>query len=139
MPDLVAMRRAFAAFLGDERFRKFVQQRRAHGRLRYWQEQEWSRFIAAHPEFSVDLDELAIALRICHLHGDELQEDTAEVFHGNRDLTQTYVEVRNRLFPRAAQDVVSTEGRSFEGDRIAVWFCPTCQAARAEWSLFRRR
>jgi hypothetical protein len=106
--------------------------------MRYWQEQAWARFTAAHPEFAVAADELAAALRVCHLHGDELRPDTAEVFHGNLDLERSYVEVRARLFPNAAQDVVSTEGQPFEGDRIGVLFCPSCRISRADWDARRR-
>lgn len=138
MGNAAALREALAAFLGDGQYRKFVQQGVYRGRLRYWQEEAWGRFAAAHPEFVVGPDELAAALRVCHLHGDELRPDTAEVFHGCMDLVQWYVEARNRLFPHAAQDVVSTEGRPFEGDRIGVLFCPSCRAAREAWESRRR-
>src|SRR4051794_27068602 len=103
MVDAVTLRQAFAAFLGEERFRAFVRQLAAPemylGRpgshwppesiqpdrprgLRYWQQQEWSRFTATHPEFATSAEELARALRICEVHGRELLPDTAEVFHG---------------------------------------------------------
>jgi hypothetical protein len=62
MIEPVAMRQALAAFLGDDRFRAFVQQGLRHGKLRYWQEQEWARFTAAHPEFADGREELAVAL-----------------------------------------------------------------------------
>jgi hypothetical protein len=99
----------------------------------YWQEQEWAHFTAAHPEMAVNLGFLEAALRVCHLHGDELQPDSVEVFHGCMDLSPTYVEVRNRLFPHAALDLVSTEGRPLDADQADVWFCPTCRKAAAEW------
>ena len=63
MAELSALRQALAAFLGDERFRKFVGQGCPDGRLRYWQQQEWGRFSAAHPEFAVSLEEIKLALR----------------------------------------------------------------------------
>jgi hypothetical protein len=137
--DAAELRRALATFLGDAPYRKFVQEGVQRGRMRYWQEQAWDRFTSAHPEFAVGPDELVAALRVCHLHGDELRPDTAEVFHGNMDLAQWYVEARAQLFPNAAQDVVSTEGVPFEGDRIGVWFCPSCRVARAVWETRRRR
>lgn len=139
MADAAELRQALAAFLGDAQYRKFVQQGVRRGRLRYWQEEAWGRFAAAHPEMAVGPDELAAALMVCHLHGDPLQPDTAEVFQGCMDLARWYVEARNRLFPLAAQDVVSTEGRPFEGDRVAVLFCPSCRAARAAWESRRQR
>jgi hypothetical protein len=105
--------------------------------MAYWQEQAWSRFAAAYPEFAIGLNELTLALQVCHSHGDELQADTAEVFHGCLDLAQWYVEARTRLFPNAAQDVLSTEGQPFEGNRIDVLFCPSCRMARAAWQSRR--
>jgi hypothetical protein len=136
--DAAAVRQALAAFLGEERLRKFVRQGVGRGRLRFWQEQEWGRFTAAHPEFAVGLEELAVALRVCALHGQELLPDTVEVFHGCRDYADWYIEARNRLFPYAASDPWSTEGAPFEGDRIGVWYCPTCRQAKAEWEARRR-
>ena len=53
MTEAAAMRLALADFLGDERLRKFVQKFRGAGRLRFWQEQAWAQFAAAHPEFAV--------------------------------------------------------------------------------------
>src|SRR5436305_10464151 len=101
MATAAALRQALADFLGEERFRKFVRQGIHRGRLRFWQEQEWARFTAAHPESAVSLEELAVALRICELHGQELLPDTVEVFRGCIDHTQWYGEARQRLFPHA--------------------------------------
>ena len=138
MAEAAALRQALAIFLGDERFRKFVQQGVHRGRLRFWQEQEWDRFATTHPEFAVTLEDLEIALRICELHGQELLPDTVEVFHGCRDYAQWYIEARNRLFPHATSDSWSTEGTPFEGDRVGVWYCPACREAKAEWESNRR-
>jgi hypothetical protein len=134
MADAADLRRALAAFLGDGQYRKFVKQGVHRGRLRHWQEEAWGRFTAAYPKFVVGPDELAAAIRVCHLHGDELRPDAAAVFHGCRDLSPRYVEARARLFPNAAQDEVSTEGRPFDGDRLGVWFCPSCRKAWAAWA-----
>src|SRR5262249_12410400 len=90
MADAATLRRALATFLGEERFAKVVRQAVNRGRLLYWQEQEWDRFTATHPEFAVSVQELAIALRICELHGVELLPDTVEVFRGCRDYTDKY-------------------------------------------------
>jgi hypothetical protein len=133
MPDVEALRQALAAFLGAAQYRKFVAQTTRRGRLAFWQDQAWRRFNDAHPEFAVSLDELTAALRVCHLHGDELRPNTVEVVHGCRDLTKAYVDACNRLFPHAALDAISTEGRPFEGKYVAVWFCPSCREAAAKW------
>jgi hypothetical protein len=124
MANGAELRQALAVFLGVLQYRKFVQQGINAGQMRYWQEQAWNRFTDAHPEYVVDLGELVAALRVCHLHGDELRSDTTEVFQGCTDLAQSYVAARNRLFPSAAQDVISTEGRPIDSDPIGVWFCP---------------
>jgi hypothetical protein len=67
MVDAAMLRRALGAFMGDERFRKFVRQGVRGGQLRYWQEQEWNRFATAHPEFAVSTKELEAAIRILNL------------------------------------------------------------------------
>jgi hypothetical protein len=132
--ETVELRRAFAAFLGEERFRKFV----ATGwPLRFWQEQEWGRFCSAHAELAPGLDVLEVAIRICHVHGDELQPDDVEVFNGCIDYARDYIDVRKRLFPRAGNDPFSTEGRPVQADRVAVWYCPACRAAKAQWHARR--
>jgi len=138
MAEAVALRKALAIFLGNERFHKFVKEGVRGGRLRYWQEKEWFRFVAVHQEFAVSLDELALALRICELHDKELLPDTVEVFHGCIDYADWYTEARNRFFPHAASDSWSTEGAPFEEDCIEVWYCPVCREAKAEWESKRR-
>lgn len=133
MADATALRQSLAEFLGGAQYRKFIEQINRNRRMLFWQEQEWSRFTAAHPEFEVSPAELAVALRVCHLHGDELRPDTAELFHGCIDRTNEYCEAWIRLFPHASLDMVPTGGQPFEGDRIGVWFCPSCREARAAW------
>jgi len=137
--EAAELRRAFAQFLGDERFRKFVRTGWQRGRLRYWQEQEWRRFTSLRPDLAVPLAKLEIALRICELHGDELQSGEAQLFHGCIDYTTTYLDQRNRLFPHAENDLVSTEGRPMQGDRIVVWFCPSCRKAKERWNSRHKR
>jgi hypothetical protein len=138
MAEATALRQAFAVFLGDERFRKFVRQGFHRGRLRYWQEQEWDRFTANHAEFAVGMEELEVALRICELHGQELLPDTVEVLRGCVDYADWYIEARNRLFPHAALGPVSTEDAPFENERVDVWYCPGCRQAEAEWQESHR-
>src|SRR5438046_2361249 len=100
--DAAALRQALAGFMGADRFRKFVQQFGQAGRLRFWQEEVWGRFVAAHPELAVSVDELRVALRVCELHGCELLSDRVEVSRGCIDYAKRYIHARNRLFPRAA-------------------------------------
>lgn len=135
--DAAALRLAFADFLGEERFRKFVRQGLRRGRLRFWQEEAWSLFITAHPEFAVSLDELRVALRVCEVHGRELLPGTAKVFHGCRDYADHYIKARNELFPHAMSGPVSTEGAAFTGDSVEVWYCPECRDAEVAWRAGR--
>jgi len=132
----VELRKAFAAFLGVERFKKFV----ATGwPLRFWQEQEWRRFSSTRPEPSPGPDVLQVAIRICELHGDELQPDQVELFHVCMDYARGYIETRNRLFPHANTGPVSDEGAPIQSDRIGVWYCPTCRVAEGNWNTSRKR
>lgn len=133
MAEAAILRQALAAFLGEERFRKFVRQGVRRGRLRYWQAQEWARFTAAHPESAVSLEELEAALRVCELHGRELLPDSVGVIRACVDYADGYIEAWNRLFPHAAPGPVSTEGAPFEQNRVDVWYCPVCREARTKW------
>jgi hypothetical protein len=130
--DRADLRQALTAFLGPERFRKFMDHLRSAERLRVWQEDVWARFTLLHPEFVVGFDELQAALRICELHGCELKSGAVGVFRGCKDHTNRYIEVRNQLFPHAASEV-SAEGASFAGNEVRVWYCPDCRVAEASW------
>ncbi len=133
MPERSALREALSEFLGQTQFHKFVQTGVRRGRLKYWQEEAWSRFVAARPDMGVGLEELAAALRICELHGRELLAGTAKVFHGCVDYAPVYIVTRNKLFPHAAVDIVSTEGAPFAGDNAQIWYCTECREAHVEW------
>lgn len=139
MTDPTALRRAFSAFLGEERYRKFFRQGLKRGKLRFWQELEWKNFTEAHPEFSIDFEELVKVLRYCVLHEEELQPDTVGVFRGCRDFTREYELALVERFPYASNDEWSTEGMPFEGGRVDVWFCPACRSAKAAWLAKRTR
>ena len=65
------------------------------------------------------------------LHGDELQPDEVELFHGCLDYAPDYIETRRRLFPHAVTGPISTEGAPMQGDRIAVLYCPSCRMAES--------
>lgn len=133
MAEAAALRQALTDFVGAERFCKFVQQFRRAGRLRFWQEQEWGRFVADRPEFAVSEDELAVALRVCWLHGAELQPDTVEVIDGHGDYADRYIRAKAADFPCAASSPVWSEGYPFPTRTVGVWFCPACRRAEAAW------
>lgn len=139
MADAAALRRALAGFLGEEQFRKFVRRGMRLGRLAFWQERAWERFVAAHPEYNDGLEALIASIQICHVHGDALLPDTVPLLRGYAAGVEEYAESSRRLFPNAAMDPVFTQGQPLEGDRVAVQYCPTCRAAREEWERRRRR
>jgi hypothetical protein len=138
MTDYADLRRALANQLGDERYRRFVEAGVRKGRLRYWQESVWSHFTAEHPECSISIDELGIALRVCPLHGDELQPDSVKVFKGCIDFTREFVQSANNLFPHAA-DFFSSEGNESFGDRVDLWYCPSCRKAKVAWRATQKK
>lgn len=108
--DVGELRQAFAAFLGDERFRQFVAAGWRRGRLRYWQEQEWRRFCSDRPGFDVSLSELESVFRVCEVHGDELRAAEVQQLHGCVEHAQDYLDTRDRLFPYAATGPLLTQG-----------------------------
>jgi hypothetical protein len=137
--DITEFRKTLAVFVGADRFRKFVQQFHRAGRLRYWQEEVWGQFVAAHPEFSCSVEELWEALWVCELHGCDLQPDEVGVIHGCVDYADWYIKAKIRLFPNAATEPFSTEGRPYPGRTARVWFCAACRAAEAAWQDRRDR
>jgi len=134
-----AWRKAFAAFIGADQFRKFVRQFHRTVRLRFWQEQLLDRFFAAQPALRIGPDELKVILRVCELHDTELQPDTVKVIDACVDYADWYVEARVRLFPHAATGSISTEGAPLSTVSYAVWYCPECRRAETTWSDERAR
>jgi hypothetical protein len=77
--DKAGLRQALAAFLGAERFDKFVSQARGRDRMALWAEMAWRQFVEAHPEWAVSEKQLREALRICSLHRTELLSEPVVV------------------------------------------------------------
>src|SRR2546423_1554538 len=128
MDKRVELRRALSAYLGAEQFRKFVAQGLRNGRLRYWQEECWKRFIESNPNFATCFEDLPAAIRICELHGGDLMPDTLPVTHGCLDYTQEFTNAMSKSFPNAAIWPVMV-GTDFLGDTIDVWYCTACRTA----------
>ena len=130
MVDVAKFRSAFFAFLGEERFRKFVP---CGAELRYWEEKALEKFLAEHPEFALAAGELQEILCICPVHMQELQRGVADVFDGCLDYTQKYTNARRDIFPWAGMDPISTEGRLLDKKQIEIKFCSGCRDARKNW------
>lgn len=139
MAEAKTLRETFKMFLGPQRFRKFINNGYLFERLKYWQEQEWAKFIKIHPEFAVSPQEFESIFRICELHGDELLPGIVGVFRGCRDYASWYVEALDTLFKNANDDSISTEGAEYSREHFDVWYCPTCRQVKADWSSKRRQ
>ena len=136
--DVTRLRSALADLLGPERNRKFILQLNHRNRLRAWQEEAVTKFLAAYPEFApLGRAELLASFAICEVHGNELQSYSVPVFRGNVDYAPDYNRTRVPSFPNAKRDFWSTEGAPFEGDSIELWFCPTCCEAERQWHAGR--
>jgi hypothetical protein len=133
------LRRQLAEFLGGDQFRKFVVELRRAGRLRYWQEQAWGRFVATHPDHRLPVHDLLAALRVCELHGLELLSDEVAVVEGNIDYAERYIRARRDKFPNAASGPVYAEGARSPGPTAGVWYCPDCRREEARWQGDRTR
>ena len=96
------------------------------------------RFFTAHPSLRVGADDLAILVRVCELHGIELQPDTVEAVEGNVDYTERYNRAKRELFPNAASGPWYTEGGPSPGPVARVWYCLECRAAEAAWGAHCR-
>ena len=138
MADAVAMRAVLAAYLGAERYREFVRQTsrfsRGAGRLRFWQEEAWAEFTRLHPQFAVPFDRLCEALRVCWVHGCEL-ELVARVVHApgvHISYDREYERVWGTLFPYSPPQLAES-GWPFPAVLAEVESCPECVRARATW------
>ena len=130
--SLSALRNEFEAFVGDDRYRKFLRQG-FRPRLKFWQEQELARFFEARPNLQCELSELEIAFRVCEVHRSELLPCTLEVFDGHLDYVRSYTNARLELFPHAALDPFSTEGGGLPTQAMSAWFCAQCRQARSQY------
>jgi hypothetical protein len=134
MVDGAALRRELEGFLGRERFEAFVGAGMKGGRLRFWQEQEWKRFVAGRPAWDVGMAALAEALRFCVLHRRELVAGEAEVVKGHVDYSPHYLHARALWFPCAHSGPVYTEGAACAMEAVRVWYCEECRAAEWRWA-----
>src|SRR5690349_14534972 len=77
--DETALREAFRSFAGARRFRAFVRALNiaplSLKRLRFWQEDLWSAFVALHPAFPADFEKTREAFRVCEVHDCQLLRD----------------------------------------------------------------
>ncbi len=71
-----------------------------------------------------------IQRRLCHVHGQELLSDTAELFPGYR--TYAPDPERERFYPNAADRPICIGNRDPKEFSTTVWYCQECRASSAE-------
>ena len=128
--DAGGFRQALAAFLGIERYRKFVKHLSYGQRLRYWQERAWSEFILTHPELAVSEEELRDLLTICWVHGIELRPESVTVVEEVTDYAGYSIRTGHESYPCCElTSMLWSEGCPFPGRTAVVWYCPQCREA----------
>lgn len=128
--DPAEIRSAFRAFLGDERYRKFVSMVPSTSdgtRLKFWQENAWESFAADHPRFDLDFAGIVDVFRVCELHGHPLTQRFVPVQHGCVDFAPEYWQTRNVLHPNSPMPFVATEGHAITETEFPIWFCTECE------------
>lgn len=131
--DADTVRQSLARFIGIEKAKRFIKAGlRRNGTLHYWQQDIWDQLIAANPAFADAAVLLSEVFRFCVLHDCELKQDSIGVIHGCVDHVPEYDRDAAAFFPWAAIGPWSTEGRSYEGNTIQVWYCPGCRDAFKE-------
>jgi hypothetical protein len=134
--EATAFRRSFAAFAGPERYRQFLRalnrEGRWRGRFLFWQEELLERFAASASVGDVEFEQIESLLRVCELHGDELERDPEGLSQRCRGALTDYTRAQAAWFPNTDCGPV-VMGRRFENFRLGLWFCPACRAAEAEW------
>lgn len=139
--DHNSLRSALMGFCGEQRYRQFlralVDSARSKHRLLFWQEQLWTQFTAAHPEYAaLSFAETEAALRICHLH---LVEMTVSPLVPERadsacvTPSPLYMDARNRLFP--CHRFVEWSHASNDPRKAVLFSCPLCVAEHERWRI----
>lgn len=125
------LRTKLREFVGDERYEKYIE-RAGMGRLQWWQEREWARFVADNPEFVVSSTHLLRILQICPLHETSLQSDHIAV----RPVPayDNYFEAAQEVdFPFAKSGWVQSHRIGWIDAEEDVLFCPDCRSVEAAW------
>src|SRR6187401_2409631 len=78
--DAAELRRAFAAFAGEDRFRSFIRALNVAPvsltRLRFWQEDLWAAFVEVDLRWPAEFPGIREAFRVCEVHGCQLARDS---------------------------------------------------------------
>jgi len=137
---VIALREAFAQFLGKEQFRKFAKQGMPNGRMKFWQESLWKKFIDSNPDYASFENELQAAIRICDIHGEELLRGEVPIVRGKIRLLErllgTNFDAMSRYFPNSNSAPFFVGDQNVEGETHEVWYCPTCRENEADYRKY---
>lgn len=126
-----ALRTELQAFVGADVYARFIA-RADLGRLQWWQEREWERFVVEHPRFAVSAPHLLRILQVCPLHGTSLQ--AAHVVSRPAPASEHYFEAATQVeFPCARSGWVPSERLEFAPAQADVLYCRDCRRAEAAW------
>jgi hypothetical protein len=145
--DAIALRNEFSTFVGDEKYRAFVELlNRAPislKRLRFWQQELWDSFVQANPHWPTDFGLAREAFRVCQLHGHSLILDTvcAPAAQIRRTETQSPDMRRPHTpmeffydFPYPGWGVDPANYPDSSDTRLMeTWYCPECRRLRSAW------
>jgi len=143
--EAILVRRAFASFAGEERFRAFVGTLNVApislARLRFWQEQVWAAFARTDPRWPADFASVREAFRVCEVHGCGLAEDAVYAPAGQIQWRHTQSPDSGWPDYPPAFAAFPYPGRGFDpeawgegGTRLMkVWYCPVCRRLRTDW------
>jgi hypothetical protein len=136
--DAEAVRTAFRSFVGEPRYRRFVRAvntiDRRLGRMRYWQEADWSRFARRHPGCAMPFEAILEAFRVCEVHGGELVEGPTPVWYG-LSFRDEFLKERLTSFPWAM--ILGDRDNDWFRRGDPVFFCRECRESAKPWYRMR--
>jgi hypothetical protein len=137
--NVIALREALRNFLGNDRFKAFVDLNARKFNLKPWQKDAWNDFVGVYPEFKHRLDDLPAAVRVCKLHGDELASGTVPIVRSRvaflTRLLTADLRRATEYYPEA-ESGPHFAGDTTPGDVYQVWYCPTCREREVEWKTY---
>jgi hypothetical protein len=134
--DAAELRQRLESVGGSGRYRVFLRalnrRCRWHKRFMYWQEALLAK-AGVVATSATELFECAEPLlRICELHGAELQPDPEALAQRCRGAVTEDTIAQGGSFPNTDCGPLRP-GEPFENCRHGLWFCPECRAAEARW------
>ena len=128
------LRQRLESIAGGDRYREFLRSLnsrcRWHKRFLFWQESLLAKagVVAASATELFECTEPL--LRVCELHGAELQPDHEALAQRCRGALSKYTLAQIRSFPNTDCGPLH-QGEPLENFRHGLWFCSECRAAEA--------